>query len=160
MPKSSELKSLWELIKPIKFGMLSTHHKGRIHARPMSLIQDEFNGRLYFFTQDDSLKVTEVTDEQEVGVSFSSPEDQVYVSLSGDARISRNRELIERFWSPMVQAYFPKGKDDPHLALMEIDVDSAECWDADKSAMVQMFELAKSFFTNKRPDLGEHRQYE
>lgn len=159
MPTKQEHQKLWELIKPIGVGMLSTHHRAKIHSRPMGLVQDQFNGRLYFFTQDDSLKVAEVTEEQEVGVSFSDPKNQVFVSLSGNARITRNRELMERFWNSMAKAYFPKGKDDPHLALMEIDIDNAEFWDADQSRMTQMFKVAKATAQNERPDLGEHQQY-
>lgn len=139
MPTAEQENQVWELIKPIQFGMLSTHHRGCIHARPMALVQDEFNGCLYFFTQDDSLKVAEVTEEQEVGVSFSSSERQVYVSLSGNARLSKNKELIEKYWHDGLEAYFPQGKADPHLALMEINIDSAQSWSSKTGQMVDLY---------------------
>lgn len=155
MPHQSEYQQLWNLIEPIRFGMLSTHKNGSIHSRPMALTQKEFSGKLYFFTKDDSLKVKEVKKDHQVGISFSSPDDHTYVSVSGEARMTKNRGLIEKFWTPMVSAYFPKGKDDEHLALIEVDVEYAEYWDSDKNKMSRLFEIGKAIIKNQTPDLGE-----
>lgn len=151
-------EKLWEMIKPLKYGMLSTYDKNRIRSRPMALTQDEFNGHLFFFTRDDTHKVEEINDKHEVGLSFASPDDKTYVSLSGNAYLTRDQKLIEKYWNPMLNAYFPEGKEDPHLALMRIEIDACEYWDSDKGRMSELFELAKGFIKKEQPDLGQHGQ--
>ncbi|MCO4755331.1 MAG: pyridoxamine 5'-phosphate oxidase family protein [Bacteriovoracaceae bacterium] len=156
MLANSDKDKLWEMIKPLKYGMLSTYDKDRIRSRPMALTQSEFDGHLYFYTRDDTHKVEEINEKHEVGISFSSPEEKTYVSLSGRAHLSRDRDLIKKFWSPILNAYFQDGVDDPHIALMKIEVEACEFWDSDKGRMSELFELAKSYVRGESPDLGEH----
>lgn len=50
---SPEHKQLiWSLIEEIKVGMLVTHdtEKNNIRSRPMSLVQEEYDGTLFFYT--------------------------------------------------------------------------------------------------------------
>jgi general stress protein 26 len=57
----------------------------------------------------------------------------------------------------MASAWFPGGLDDPHLALINVDIHSAEYWDSASSKMTQLFAVAKGIFTGQRPaDVGEH----
>ena len=57
----------------------------------------------------DSLKVMEVGREHHVCVAYANPDDQIYVSVSGAAQISRDRQKIEELWNPAYKAWFPKG---------------------------------------------------
>ena len=57
----------------------------------------------------------------------------LFACLSGSARIDNDRTMIDKLWSKQVEAWFPGGKDDPNLALLRFDIDSAELWEADMS---------------------------
>jgi len=156
MLNPAEHEKLWDMIKPLKYGMLTTIDQGRLRSRPMALTQSQFSGSIYFFTKDDTHKVEEINKEHHVGISFSSPGDHTYVSLSGDANLTNDRSLIEKFWSPALNAYFPEGKEDPHLALMKIDIKECEFWDSDRGTMSKLFEMAKAMSKGERAQMGEH----
>lgn len=150
---------VWNLIKSIKVGMLATELSGSLHARPMHIVQDEYDGTLWFFTSKTSSKVFEIRNDREVCLTFSSVESETYVSLTGSAAISQNRELIEKYWNPFVAAWFPGGKDDPEVALIEVHVRAGEHWDSTSSRTVQLFEIAKANVTHTPPSLGENEQF-
>ncbi len=150
---------VWNMIKPIKVGMLTTEVSGSLHARPMHIVQDEYDGTLWFFTSKDSEKVFEIKKERDVCLSFASEEAQTYVSLTGRATITQDRILIERYWNPFVAAWFPEGKKGSEVALIEVHVSAGEHWDATSSKALQLFEVATANMTDTKPDLGEHETF-
>ena len=88
---------------------------------------------------------------------YADPGSDSYVSVSGTARIVENMARKEELWNAMVKAWFPKGVDDPELALIAVDVTKAEYWDVKSSKLVQLFTMAKAAVTGAPPvDMGEH----
>ena len=80
----AEIKKVAELIKGIKFAMLTTAEEdGSLRSRPMATQQAEFDGTLWFFTSTTTAKVGEINRDRHVNVSFADPDKQVYVSASG-----------------------------------------------------------------------------
>jgi len=149
------VSKLRELIKDVKVAMLCTvEPDGSIHSRPMMTQKTEVDGRLWFFTGLDSLKVMEVGREHHVGVAYANPDDQIYVSVSGTAQISRDRQKMEELWNPVYKAWFPKGLEDPNVALLFVDPDKAEYWDAPSGRLVQLAGFVKALATGK-PYEGE-----
>src|SRR5689334_858328 len=58
---NQDVKKLGELIKDIKFAMLTTvEPDGSLHSRPMATQEVEFDGDLWFFTGASTAKVDEV----------------------------------------------------------------------------------------------------
>jgi general stress protein 26 len=154
------LKDLREKIKDVKFGMFTTlNPEGRVTSRPMTSQQLDDAGNVWFFTSDESDFVRHLGTHPQVNVSFADPEDSLYVSIAGHAELTRDRAKIDELWSPLVSAWFDGGKEDPHLALVKVHVDTAEYWDTHSSKMTQLYALAKSALTGKAPrDLGEHKK--
>lgn len=153
---AKDMKKLSELIKDIEFAMLATvDEDGSLRSRPMATQQDEFNGTLYYFTYGNSHKVFEVRQNNEVNVSYARPDKQQYVSLSGTASLSRDRAKMEELWNPALKAWFPKGLDEPDIALLRVDVKKAEYWDSAASAVVHAIGLAKSLVTGQAYSGGE-----
>jgi general stress protein 26 len=147
---------LWSFIKDIRVTMMTTHDGERLRSRPMHGFQDTFSGKLYFFSKLDSAKAQEVREDQQVNLAYSNPERHVFVSVSGHARLVRDRSMMERYWGPVVSAWFPKGLDDPDLGLIEVEVETAEFWDASESRMRYLWELARAKTVGERPNVGEH----
>jgi general stress protein 26 len=154
------IRKLGELIHDVKFAMLtSVHADGSLHSRPMATQQVEFDGNLWFFTGLNSEKVRELESNPEVNLSYSAPEAQRYVSVSGRANISRDRKKMEELWNPLFKAWFPKGLNDPDICLLHVDVTHAEYWDSPSSKMVQLAGFIKSVVTGKRLEKpGEHAE--
>ncbi len=157
---NEQLKDLREKIKDVKFGMFTTlNPEGKVTSRPMTSQQLDDAGNVWFFTSDESDFVRHLTTHPQVNVSFADPEDSLYVSVAGHAELTRDRAKIDELWSPLVSAWFDGGKEDPHLALVKVHVDTAEYWDTHSSKMTQLYALAKSALTGKAPrDLGEHKK--
>ena len=66
----------------------------------MAVQQVEFDGDLWFFTPKSSRKTSEVERERRVNVSFSNPEKQHYVSVSGTAAcVDTRRKRRNCGWS-------------------------------------------------------------
>jgi general stress protein 26 len=124
------VRKLREMIKGIEFAMLTTvEDDGSLRSRPMAAQKVEFDGDLYFFTKSRAAKVDEVENDRQVCVSYAAPDEQRYVSMSGVARLLRDRTKMEEFWFGDLETWFPHGLEDPELALLWISVTQAEYWE-------------------------------
>jgi general stress protein 26 len=132
--------TLWQLIKDIEIGMLTTvTEKGCLHSRPMFTQQiDVDRAELWFFSSIDSPKIAEIYHEREVGLAYASPETHRYVSVAGRAFVVRDGLKANELWSTEAVTWFPQGVNDPHLALLRIEVESAQFWDSPTAKVVHL----------------------
>lgn len=148
----TDLEILGEKIKDIEIAMLVTADAdGVMRSRPMGTQKiDEdhaFQGQLWFFTKDHSPKTESIEKDQHVNVSYADPKSNTYVSVAGRAEIVKDREKIRELWTPAMKAWLAKGVDDPEIALIRVDVDSAQYWDAPNGKLVQLAGFAKAILT-------------
>ncbi len=144
------IKKLAEKIKGIRIAMLTTiDQDGRLVSRPMGTQEADFDGTLWFFTQASTPKVEDVQQEQQVNVSYSKPGSDTFVSVSGTAHVVRDTAKMQSLWKPFLKAWFPKGLEDPDLALLRVDATQAEYWDAPGGPVVTLVGLAKSLITHQ-----------
>lgn len=157
---ADSVKKIADLIKSIDFGMLTTvDAEGRLHSRPMSSNKEvEYDGDVWFFTYASTPKVYEIEKEPYVNVAFSDPKTQTYVSLSGRAELVRDPAKIKELWQPSLKAWFPKGLDEPDIALIKINADQAEYWDSPASPIAHAISLAKVALTGKATQSGENEK--
>jgi general stress protein 26 len=153
-----KVDTLWRLVRRVRIAMLVTQDaEGDLRARPMANQQaDTFDGALWFFTAENSAKVDEAERDRRVNLAFADASDQTYVSISGTAEIVRDRAEIDRRWSERLTTWFPKGKDDPNLALIKVTAHKGEYWDRPSSAMVLAYGIVKATLTGIPPDPGDH----
>lgn len=156
-------EKLAEIIKDIKFTMMTTiDSQGKMHSRPMATMDfdaNDFQGTLWFFTKHDSLKVHEIEEDKDVNLAYSEPSSQRYISVTGLATVETDKNKMKELWNPTLKAWFPEGLEDPELALIKVEVDSAEIWDAPPSKVVRLAGMAKSIVTGKSyENPGDHRQ--
>lgn len=159
---NQELQKLREMVKDINFCMLTTlDERGEPHSRPMSTNKEiEFDGDLWFFTYASSHKALEVTREPKVNASFANPDDQRWVSMTGRAEIIRDRAKMKELWQPQLKAWFPKGLDEPDIALLKVNVERAEYWDNPSSVISHAISLASSLITGEPANPGENKKVE
>ena len=157
---TEDLQKLRDMIKDIDFCMLTTiDERGDLHSRPMSSNGEiDDNADLWFFTGAYSHKVSEISDTPRVNVSFADPQNQNYISITGRARLVRDRKKIEELWKPQFQMWFPKGKDDPNVALLRVTAEKAEYWDSPSSVISFALNFVSAVVTGEEPDSGEHKQ--
>ncbi len=156
--QSKNVKKLRSLIRNVKCAMLTTRDdEGRLVSRPMATQRAEFDGVLWFFTSNSTPKIADIRNSEQVNVSYSDPDRNRYVSVSGRAEIVRNRDKMEELWHPALKAWFPKGLDDPEIALLRVNVESAEYWDSPGFLTAYTFGLVKALATGRRPRAGRNR---
>lgn len=150
-PHPEGYAKLWELIEDIKVAMFTTVTEPEmLHSRPMVTQQaDSGEAVLWFFTSIDSPKVADIYHTRQVGVSYAAPEKHRYVSVAGRAYVVRDADKIRELWTPEMKLWFPEGLEDPYLALVRVEVDSAQFWDSPSGAVVRLVDLAKSKLTGK-----------
>ena len=151
---SEATKKMWSMMKDIGFAMMTTEDGDNLRARPMVAAQKDFDGSLWFYTRASSHKVDEVQGDQRVGVTYADPSKQDYVSLSGHARLVRDKATITEHWQESMRTWFPKGTDDPDIALLRVDITAAEYWDAPNSTMVHAYGYVKAVVTGEPPHPG------
>jgi general stress protein 26 len=159
----SDLERLGNLIKDIKFTMLSTVcEDGTIHSRPMAtqkLDVKKFDGTLWFFSRKNSIKNHEIENDQHVNLAYASPDSQKYASVCGRALITSDKAKIKELWNPTLKAWFPEGVDDPEISLIGVQVESAELWDSPPSKVVQLAGFMKASITGKPFDQNLNSQH-
>jgi general stress protein 26 len=157
--ENNDVKKLAKLIKGIQIAMMTTRDDdGTLRARPMQTQSEEFDGTLWFFTQASSHKVHEIDHEHQVNLSYAEPGNNRYVSVSGTATLVRARAKIDELWTPVLKAWFPKGKDDPDVALLKVDVTKAEYWDSPSSTIVKLVGFTKAVLTGQQYRPGENEK--
>jgi general stress protein 26 len=159
MTRHEAIKKLNALIKDVDFAMLTTvEDGGMLRSRPMVTQEADFDGELWFFTGASSPKIGEVEHDRHVNVSYADPDNQHYVSISGTAQLVSDRKKMEELWNPAYKAWFPKGLDDPDLALLKVTAEHAEYWDSPSSAVVHVIGLVKAVVTGERAEGGDNQK--
>jgi len=162
--QDNDREALFERIKDIRFGML-THRgdNGILHAHPLTTLNKEIEqqGQLYFFIPRGQELHQRLQADSQTNVSYANPEEDCYVSISGNATFIEDKKRKEELWTPMAKAWFPEGPEDPNLVLLAVQIRHAEYWDVKESKMTQLFKMATAALTGERPKgLGEHREVE
>ena len=148
-----------EKIKGIRIAMLTTAEPdGTLRSRPMATQEMDADGVLWFFTYADAPKVGDVEQQSQVNVSYSKPDDNTFVSVSGTAQLVQDRQKIKELWNPFVKAWFPNGQDDPNVGLLKVTVASAEYWDAPSGKMGALYTAAKNLVTHGENPGGENKK--
>ena len=101
-------------------------------------------------------RLNELRGDRSVCLAYADPGKSVYVSVTGTARVTTDRAAMEAHYHKDVEAWFPKGLDDPCIALMTVDVEAAEYWKGGSSAVTQVLAFAKAQLTGARLDPGEN----
>jgi general stress protein 26 len=151
---SAALTQLGKLIEAIPIAMLTNQDsEGTLVSRPMSPLEMDVNGALWFFTDVNSSKVEQL---RKVNLSFADPARASYVSLAGHGVLEADPVHIKQLWSPFMKPWFPDGPDSVNLALLKVVPETAEYWDAPHSKMVRMAAMAASVVAGKPVGLGDH----
>jgi general stress protein 26 len=150
---------LSELVSRFDTAMLVTRtDSGGMRARPLSIADSGEDGALYFSTAIDSPKVEEL--ERDPHVAVVMQDGRRYVSISGVARIVRDRELIDRLWTASWKIWFPEGRDDPSLCVLHVEAIEAAYWDmSGRQGVKYVFQMAKAFLTGTQPPSDQDERH-
>jgi len=159
MEKASndQLKKFKDLVEDIRICMmLTTSADGELNSRPMSTSKVDEDGTLWFFTNEFSPKAKEISKNNRVYLTYSSPSKNEYLGLEGDASLVDDRKLMDELWNPSMKAWFPGGKDDPAIILIKVVPDGADYWEGPSNKLRFVIGVAKALLTGQQYKDGEH----
>jgi general stress protein 26 len=150
---------LGKLIEDIDIAMLTTvGADGELVSRPLSTQRSQYDGRrVWFFTEGDSPKVGEIRRHPKVNLAYASKDKNTYVSVAGRARVLRDQAMIDQFWNDALKAFFPMGKDDPNLVLLEVEPRTVEYWDGPGTWLGKVVAFVVARVTKREEVMGENR---
>jgi general stress protein 26 len=125
-------KRLLEIMKAHTDVMFFNHDvDGALCGRPMQAARIDDDGTTYFATGIESEKVADLRMDPEVTLSVQGGRE--YALVTGVARITQDRALIDQLWSDAWKLWFPDGKDDPSIAVIVVQPESGTYWDNSKT---------------------------
>jgi general stress protein 26 len=129
MSHSPQMDKALGLIRTIRIGLLTTvSSDGHFHTRPLQTLAVDPSGQLWFFTDRNSPKVSELRQDTRVCLGYADPRRKTYLAVSGTARVLRDTQRAEQLWQADQRAYYPCGPKDPRLALLRVKIEQAEYW--------------------------------
>lgn len=158
-----DLERFVAFIREVDVAMLTTaDESGHLRSRPMMTQEVDTDGVLWFFSGSHDGKAHEIQHNAQVNISYALPKHNRFVSVSGRAELTSDRERIHRLWKPLYRAWFPEGPDDPKLSLLKVHIEKAEYWDSPSSTVVQIIGMTKALFSGKpyQAHEGEHGRFE
>jgi general stress protein 26 len=166
VPTEKKLDDLHALIEGIETAMFTTRRAdGHLVSRPMATQKrGKTSADFWFVTDGDAHKLDELENDPHVNLSYYRDRTREWVSVSGIARISRDRAEIRRLYQPDWKAWFGDegggrdgGPDDPRLTLILVDAHSVVYMQSDTPRPVVLFEVVKGMVTGSTPDIGSVR---
>lgn len=159
--RDEHIKELGELIKDIRFAMMTTiEPDGTLRSRPMGTLDVDADGELWFFTKSSAAKADEVRQDEHINLSYAKPEDNRYVSVSGTGEIVRDQAKMKELWTPALKIWFEDGLDDPDLALLKVTITQAEYWKSPSNSVGTALAFVAAYVTGNDAMLGKNEKIE
>ena len=152
----SDIDRVWELMEIVRFCMFSTWTGSRLRSRPMSASLSRPENVIRFLTDVRQHKGEEVREYPQVCLAFADSRNHKYVSISGQAQITNDREMIRNLWSLPAKAWW-QNADDPNIRVITVRPEEAEWWDS-PGTLVSYVSMAAAAITGSKPAVGEHRK--
>lgn len=120
-------------------------------AEPMrAQLDKEADSEFWFYTT----KSNRAASGGKAMVHFSSKGHDIFACIRGTIVEETRQEIIDKYWSNAVEAWYEEGKDDPSLKMLRFELDDAEIWEADPG-LKGMFKLMTGKDINEK-EMGEH----
>jgi general stress protein 26 len=158
-----ELRKLYEMIEELETAMMTTRRTdGHLVSRAMATQKRVPGADVWFVTTEASGKVAEIEHDPHVNLAYYKDGSREWISVSGLAKISRDRGTIHQLYAPDWKLWFGEEgdprhgtPDDPRMVLVGVDIHSAVFLEVNKPQPVVLFEIVKGWVTGTEPELGK-----
>jgi general stress protein 26 len=118
-------------------------------TRPMSVQKVCDQGNFWFLSPADSDKNREIAEDSRVQLFISNSSNYEFLSLYGNATVSRDQQKIDEFWNDILKAWFPGGKNDPNITVIKVTPEAGFYWDTKDGKLVSMIKILASAVSGK-----------
>jgi len=166
VPLEKKLDDLYKLIDGIEVALFTTRRPdGHLVSRPMQVQERTAGTDLWFMTNIESEKLDELATDPHVNLAFYKDRTREWVSVSGTALISRDRDLIRGLYKPDWKAWLGDeggqrdgSANDPRIALVLVEAHSVTYAKKDRPAPLVLFEIVKGMVTGSPPKVADLRE--
>jgi general stress protein 26 len=167
VPLEKKLDDLYGLIDGIETAMLTTRRAdGHLVSRPLQTQRRTTGADLWFMTNAETEKFEEIAKDPHVNVSYYRDRTREWVSVSGRAILSKDRDLIDSLYKADWKAWLGDtgdgkrdgGPHDPRIALILVEADSVTYMKKDRPTPVILFEIVKGMITGEPPKVADLRE--
>jgi len=159
MSKQQQMDTIQEMVKDIKYTMMTTRNdENHLHSCPMNTTETSIGAKeIWFIGHSPCETVSSIEKNSEVNLAYVSEDGKKYLSIAGTAELVEDEEKLNELWSPMYNAYFEKGKEDPRVQLIKVTPHGAEYW-ANGNAITSAVKMAAAAVTDTaiEKSLGEN----
>lgn len=156
------MDTFYRMVEDIEVAMMTTRRAdGHLRSRAMATQKRASGADLWFVTSADSTKLDEIEHDPHVNLSYYNNSSREWISVSGVAMLSRDRQKIAELYAPDWKMWFGSEGDprhgtpeDPRMVLVGVTIHGAEFLEVNKPKPVVMYELVKGWITGKEPELG------
>jgi general stress protein 26 len=133
------------LVKDVNICMFTTLDQNHnLSSRPMFTSSVDEEGNVWFFTNEFSEKINEVSKDNLVHLIYSHPAKNIYIDVKGTCSLVIDRKKMDELWEPVLKNWFPGGLEDPKICLIKVSTETAHFWNHASSKMGLMFQMIKS----------------
>jgi general stress protein 26 len=145
---------VWELMEKIGFCMFTSMDGEELRSRPMAAYVERDENRILFLTDAESHKDEEVAARPNVNLAFADAGSHSYVSLTGRARVSNDREKIREIFNVPAKAWWDS-PEDPSIRLLIVTPHDAQYWDS-PGKIRSYIKMAAAAVSSARPEMGDN----
>jgi general stress protein 26 len=151
--EAEAVREFWHYLKDGSTVMLGANTPDT-HTQPMTPFTEPATEEIWFFTRDDADIAAEAAAGVQARLIFVSKDQDVFADVTGQLQRIHDPARIERYWNPMVAAWYPEGKDDPHLTMLRFMPNSGQIWVSKQGVLRMVFEVARANITKTTPNVG------
>ena len=146
---------LWSELKKVRYGMLGVvGAQPAQHFQPMTAFAEKDEGAIWFFTRRDTDIAKAALGASRVMFIVQAKDQEFQACIGGRLVQAFDRARVEKYWNPIVAAWYPQGKDDPGLTLLRMDATDAQVWVSQQNPVMFAYEITKANLTHREPDVG------
>lgn len=134
-----------DLVKDVSICMFTTIDENHeLNSRPMFTSNVDDEGNVWFFTNEFSEKINEVSKDNLVHLIYSHPVKNIYVDVKGTCSLIIDKKKMEELWDPALKNWFPQELEDPRICLVKVATETAHFWNHSSSKMGLLFQMLRS----------------
>jgi general stress protein 26 len=121
-------------------------------VRPMSVQKLDDQGNFWFLSANDSHKNQELQSDNSVQLLFQGSAHSDFLSVTGTASISTDKNKIKELWEPIIKTWFTGGVDDPRITVIKVEPAEGYYWDNKHGNAVAFLKMAAGAAMGKTLD--------
>ena len=151
LQEQEAIEKFKDLVADVNICMFTTLDENhQLTSRPMFTSSVDDEGNVWFFTNEFSEKINEVSKDNIVHLIYAHPAKNIYIDAEGTCSLVIDRKKMTELWDPALSTWFPEGLEDPKICLVKVSTEKAYFWNHSSSKMGLLFQMIASIAKGDR----------